>query len=192
MTPSGTHIGPAVPRSSNRNGAVKMTVRRVLASVSCVMLLAATASCGRKTDPLVPDSPRPEAVKNLTVTTRDTDAYLSWSTPLRNIEGKPLLAGDIALFRVFRAELDRENRRPRYKLVAEIGTAEPAPATIRDGIVLWTDRDVQYNRVYGYRVRVFSAQGGASEYSNEARAVPLPALAIPRNLAARAGHCQPG
>ncbi|MDH4163260.1 MAG: hypothetical protein OEW15_11315 [Nitrospirota bacterium] len=164
-----------------------MTIRRLFAVGSCAVLLAVICSCGRKTDPLVPDSPRPEAVRDLAVTTRDTEAYLSWSVPGRNIEGKPLLPGELALFRVFRAEIDRENRRPRYKQVAEIETREPAPAVIRDGTVLWTDREIQYNRVYAYRVRAFTANGGTSEYSNDVRAVPLPALAIPGNPAVRAG-----
>lgn len=172
---------------SGTSGAAGMTARQLLAIAVWIALLAGTGACGRKTDPLVPDSPRPEAVKNLSVTTRDTDAYLSWSMPVRNIEGKPIPIADIVLFRVFRADIDRESRRPRYKLVAEIKTTESGPATVRDGAVLWTDRDLKYNLVYGYRVRAFSSKGGASDYSNEVRAVPLPALAIPRSLKAQAG-----
>lgn len=155
--------------------------------VLCLALASALSGCGRKTDPLTPDSPRPEVVNDLVVTVRDTVAFLSWSVPARNVEGKPMETGEIRAFRVYRAEIDRKDRRPRYREIAEISMENPAPAVVRGAVITWRNENLQYSRVYGYRVRTYSAKGGASDYSNEARAVPLPALASPRGVHAQAG-----
>ena len=65
--------------------------------------------------------------------------------------------------------------------------ADPAPATVRDGIVSWSDPTLHYDRVYGYKVRAYSARGGVSPYSPEVRAVPVLSLAEPQRLTAVAG-----
>ncbi len=152
--------------------------------ILCLALASVSFGCGRKTDPLTPDSPRPEAARDLTATVRDTTAYLSWSFPAMNIEGKPMAPGEIEGFRVYRAEIERKDRKPRYRLIAEVPMAE---ATIRGTAVTWPDSDLQYGRVYAYRVRADSVRGGTSDYSNEARAVPLPSLSPPANVKAQAG-----
>lgn len=144
-------------------------------------------SCGRKTEPLTPDSPRPEAVTEIKALVRDSIAYLSWRVPVKNIEGKDMGPAELAGFRVYRAEIDRERRRPRYKQVAEISLARPAPAEVRGGLVYWSDTDLAYGRVYGYRVRVYGARGGVSQYSEEVRITPLLSLAAPKNVTAAGG-----
>lgn len=166
---------------------MSLQARRITVLGWLMALLALLCSCGWKTDPLIPASPRPEAVRNLAVTVRDAVAYLTWSVPQRNSEGKAMDASAIGGFRVYRAEIDRERRRLRYRQIAEMALASPAPATVRNGVVAWNDQDLQYGRVYVYRLRAFGVTGAVSEYSNEVRAVPAPSLAAPRNLAARAG-----
>jgi predicted small lipoprotein YifL len=163
------------------------TVFRRLAAAFLLLALTAAGACGRKTPPLVPDSPRPEAVKGLQAVTRDTVAFLSWPIPTRNIEGKNLSTADIRGFLVYRADIRSDRRRPRYKLVAELDMSSPIPAVLRDGRVFWSDHDLSFGHVYGYRVRTLSVRGGLSPFSEEARVAPLRSLAAPKGVAARAG-----
>jgi len=162
-------------------------LRAVHAAVA-VLLLASSVSCGRKTDPLTPDSPRPAAVTGLKVAVRDAVAYLSWPLPAQNAEGKGMDPADIRSFRVYRAEAVRDRKRPLYRQVVEISMTNPAPAEVRNGIVSWSDAGLQYGRVYVYRVRAYSTKGGVSGYSDEVRAAPLLSLSPPKNLAAEGGE----
>ena len=157
---------------------------RAVHAAAAVLLLASLVSCGRKTEPLIPDSPRPAAVTDIKVAVRDAVAYLSWPVPAKNAEGKGLDPAEIKAFRVYRADAGRDRKRPLYRQVAEISMADPAPAEVRKGIVHWSDTGLQYGRVYVYRVRAYSMRGGVSGYSDEARAAPLLSLAPPKNLAA--------
>ncbi len=157
-------------------------------AVCALALLVLLAACGRKADPLVPDSPRPDVVSDLRVTVRDNVAFLTWSVPVKNIEGKPLPAGDVKVFRIYRAEVERERKRLRYREHAVINMDKPEPAEVRNGRVLWSDPGLHYGRVYAYRVRAYGARGGVSAYSAEVRAAPLLSLAPPKNVAATAGE----
>jgi fibronectin type 3 domain-containing protein len=165
-----------------------MNIRRLwLIAVCLALALSAAIACGRKTPPLVPESPRPEAVKDLKAVTRDSIAFLSWPIPTRNIEGKNIGQADLRRFRVYRAEIGRDRKRPRYKLFVELDMANPAPASVRSGMVFWTDRNLRYGQLYGYRIRAVSARGGVSAQSDEARVAPLLSLAVPKGLVAQGG-----
>jgi hypothetical protein len=155
-----------------------------------LLSLALVASCGRKTDPITPPSPRPEAVKDVTAVVRDAVAFLSWPVPTKNVEGKDMSPSAILGFRVFRAEIERENKRARYRLVAEINLAKPAPAEVRGGRVYWSDANLRYGRVYGYRIRAMGVRGGMGQPSEEARVAPLLSLAAPKTLNAVGGDSQ--
>lgn len=161
-------------------------LRWIYAPVSLVLILALAASCGRKTDPLTPPSPRPEAVKDLKIATRDGVAFLSWAIPTKNVEGKDMNAADILGFRIYRAELE-PRKKARYKQIGEIDLSNPSPAEVRDGRVFWSDRNLRYGQVYGYRVRAISAHGGLSQPSEEARSAPLLSLAAPKRVKAVGG-----
>jgi fibronectin type 3 domain-containing protein len=154
---------------------------------ACLLLALTTAlACGRKTSPKVPDSPRPEMIEDIKVMTRDTDAFLSWPMPARNVEGRDITSADIQLFRIYRADIGRDRMKGRYKLYAVINMADPWPAEIRNNRVFWSDRNLKYGQVYGYQVRAVSVRGGVSPVSDEVRAEPLLSLAVPKGLAAQA------
>jgi len=161
--------------------------RRCALTWLTLICLALVASCGRKTDPLTPPSPRSEAVKNVDAVVRDAVAFLSWPIPTKNVEGKDLGPAEILGFRVFRAEIERDRKRARYKLVAEISLSKPAPADVRSGRVFWSDPNLRYGQVYGYRIRVVNVRGGMSQPSEEVRVAPLLSLAAPKLLSAVAG-----
>jgi hypothetical protein len=147
----------------------------------------AASACGRKTIPLVPDSPRPEAISATEAVARGAVVYLSWPLPTRNVEGKGIAPSDIRKIRIYRAELGRDRKMTRYKRYAEIDMKSPAPAILRNNVVTWTDDQVRYGQTYGYRIRAESTRGGVSPWSEEIRVMPQIALSAPKGLAAKAG-----
>jgi len=165
-----------------------MTIRAQWLFAACILLILTTsAACGRKTSPLVPDSPRPAMIQDIKAMTRDSVAFLSWPLPTKNVEGRSLATADVRQFSVYRAVIGRDTKKARYKLYAEIDVQNPSPAEIRNNTVFWTDANLNYRQVYGYRIRAISSRGGASPLSDEVRIVPLLSLAVPKGLAARAG-----
>lgn len=174
-----------------------MTIRsrRSLAILWMIAAFMLAGGCGRKTPPATPDSPRPEPVQNLKAVARDTAVFLSWPVPTKNVEGKDMGASWIGGFLVYRAEVERDRKRPRYRLIAELsmpgtvtGETSPLPSVeVRNGVALWTDRGLKYGRVYAYRIRAVSVKGGESVLSQEARVAPLLSLATPNNVTAAAG-----
>jgi hypothetical protein len=161
--------------------------RRCALLCLALLCLAPAASCGRKTDPLTPPSPRSEAVKDVQAIVRDAVAFLSWPIPTKNVEGKDMSPAEIFGFRVFRADIVRDRKRARYRLAAEISLSKPAPAEVRGGRVFWSDPNLRYGQVYGYRIRVVTVRGGMSQFSEEVRAAPLLSLAAPKTLSAVGG-----
>src|SRR5512143_3468258 len=106
---------------------------------ACLLALMATSACGRKTIPLVPDSPRPETISAVKAVARGAVVYLSWPLPTMNVEGKSIPPSDIRKIRIYRAELGRDYKMTRYKRYAEIDMKSPAPALLQNNIVTWTD-----------------------------------------------------
>jgi hypothetical protein len=100
--------------------------RRCALTCLALICLALVASCGRKTDPITPPSPRSEAVKDVKAIVRDAVAFLAWPIPTKNVEGKDMNPAEIHGFRVYRADIERDKKRARYKLVAEISLSAVA------------------------------------------------------------------
>lgn len=162
-----------------------MNIRSRWGIAACLMLVLVSASaCGRKTSPLIPDSPRPEAIQNIKAVTRDVIAFLSWPLPAKNIEGKSMDPSTIKQIRIYRAEFGKDRKKARYRPYAEINMADPAPAVVRNNVVSWSDRNLRYGQTYGYRIRSLSARGGISLPSEEVRVTPVIPLAAPRGFVA--------
>ncbi|MGE5174632.1 MAG: fibronectin type III domain-containing protein [Betaproteobacteria bacterium] len=162
-----------------------MNIRSRWGIAACLMLmLVIAAACGRRTNPLIPDSPRPEAIQNIKAATRDAVAFLSWPLPARNIEGKSMDPSSIVKIRIYRAEFGKDRKTARYRPYAEISMADPAPAVVRNNMVSWSDRNLKYDQTYGYRIRALSARGGVSSPSQEVLVTPVIPLAIPRGFVA--------
>lgn len=146
-----------------------------------------TGACGRKTDPVVPESPRPEAVQGVKAEARGATTWLTWPIPEKNVEGRSMNPAEIAQFRVYRTEIGRDAKRGRFKLLAEIDMKAPAPAMVRNNTVTWSDTGLRYGQTYGYRIRAVSARGGVSRLSEEILVTPSPPLAVPQDVEATAG-----
>jgi hypothetical protein len=159
-----------------------------LLAAGLVFAVALVASCGRKTEPLTPDSPRPEMVHDLKAVARDASVFLSWPVPTKNAEGKSMSPADLFGFRVFRAEIEQDRKRARFHQVAEIVLANPAPASIRNNAVFWSDGPLKYGRVYAYRVVALGIKGDVASPSAEVRTAPLLSLAPPRTIKAIGGE----
>ena len=155
-----------------------------LLAAGLVIVAALIASCGRKTDPLTPASPRPETVHDLKAVARDAFVFLSWPVTAKNAEGKSMSPADLFGFRVFRAEIEQDRKRARFHQVAEIALANPAPASIRNSAVFWSDGPLKYGRVYAYRVVALGIKGDVASPSPEVRTAPLLSLAPPRMVKA--------
>jgi len=152
----------------------------------CLLALTATPACGRKTTPLVPASPRPEAIKAVRAVSRGPVVYLSWPLPTRNIEGKSMDPSAIREILIDRAEPGRDHRKARYKRYAEIEVESLPPSLQRNNVATWADENVRYGQTYAYRLRAASAHG-VGPWSEEVRVVPQPSLAAPKDLAAARG-----
>ena len=120
-----------------------MNIRSRCIAACLVLMLVSAAACGRKTAPLIPESPRPEAIQNIKVVARGAVAYLSWPLPTRNIEGKSMDPSAIKQIRIYRAEVGKDRKKARYRPYAEIDMAAPAPATVRNNVVFWSDGNLK-------------------------------------------------
>jgi fibronectin type 3 domain-containing protein len=152
----------------------------------CLLALAAASACGRKTSPLVPDSPRPEAVKVTKAVSRGGVVYLTWQMPTRNIEGKSYDPSGIRKIFIDRAELGQDHKKPLFKRFAELDVADLPPSVLRNNAATWADGQVRYGEAYAYRLRAVSARG-ISPWSEPVRVVPQESLAAPQGLAAARG-----
>jgi fibronectin type 3 domain-containing protein len=123
-------------------------------------------------------------VKGIKALVRDNVAFLSWRVPAKNVEGKDMNPAEILGFRIYRAEIGDSRKKLRYREIANITMANPAPAEVRAGTVFWSDKNLRYGQVYSYRIRAMSARGGASQQSDEVRVAPLLSLAAPTNFTA--------
>ncbi len=161
--------------------------RCFITSACLALILVLAVSCGRKTKPLTPQSPRPEAVRGIVAVARDSVAFLSWRVPTKNEEGKDMNSADILGFRIYRAEIVAGRKKPRFKEFADISMAKPAPAEVRAGTVYWNDKDLRYGQTYDYRIRAVGVRRGLSALSEEVLVTPLLSLAAPKNFTAVAG-----
>jgi hypothetical protein len=163
-----------------------MNVRFRWCVAVCLLALLASSACGRKTTPLVPDSPRPEAIKVIKAVTRGPVVFLSWQLPARNVEGKSIHPSNIRKILIDRAEPVQDHKKARYKRAAEIYVEELPPSRLRNNVATWADENVRYGQTYLYRLRSESARG-VSPWSEEVRVVPQLSLAAPKGLAAARG-----
>jgi uncharacterized protein len=152
----------------------------------CLLALAAASACGRKTNPLVPDSPRPEAIKAIKAVSRGGVVYLTWQMPTRNIEGKGMNPSNVRKIFIDRAEPSQDHKKARYKRTAEIDVENLPPSLLRNNVATWADEHVRYGQTYAYRLRAASAHG-VSPWSEPVQIVPQASLAAPKGLAAARG-----
>ena len=146
-------------------------------SIAKTLLLAlfffsALAACGKKGDPLPPETKVPAPVSDLRAWSREGAVFLGWTIPTRNTDGSPLR--DLLGFKVFRQA--RPLSAPpcqecpqNFEAVAEIDVDYPRGARIEGGRVLWQDGGGRPQTEYTYFVAAYDSYKSPSPESNRVR-----------------------
>ena len=137
-----------------------------------LFLFSALGACGKKGDPLPPDTKIPAPVSDLRAWPREGAIVLGWTIPTRNTDGSALQ--DLLGFRVFR--LGRSLSSPpcqecpeSFETAAEIDVDYPRGARIEGGRVLWQDGRIQPQTEYTYFVRAYDSHKAPSPESNRVK-----------------------
>ena len=140
--------------------------------VFALLLFSSLAACGKKGDPLPPESKIPAPVSDLRAWPREGAVFLGWTLPTRNTDGSALQ--DLLGFRVFR--LGRPLSAPpcqecpqNFEAVAEIDVDYPRGARIEGGRVLWQDGRIKPQTEYTYFVTAYDSYKSPSPESNRVK-----------------------
>ncbi|MBN2469050.1 MAG: hypothetical protein JXD19_12990 [Deltaproteobacteria bacterium] len=137
--------------------------------VSVGFAVTLAVGCGVKALPVVPYSPIPRPINDLTVFSRMGAIVLQWSVPAQDAEGKKLSA--LGGFHVWRFlppvdEGDCPGCPERFHCIADIDYRFPQNARISQGKVTVWDDDVTKEGKYRYRITSYTTAGIESKASN--------------------------
>ena len=134
----------------------------IVVFVSCVLL----TSCGSKAPPVPPGTIRPKAIKNLSYRVIPEGIELSWSVPVKNIDGTPL--AKIKGFQLLKAEVPAKGAclgcPPPFGRPINI-PFEARPEKTRK--MAYEDRTLRSGMRYTYRVRTVKGWLNVSDPSNQ-------------------------
>jgi len=140
--------------------------------VFALLLFSSLAACGKKGDPLPPESKIPAPVSDLRAWPREGAVFLGWTIPTRNTDESALQ--DLLGFKVFR--LGRPLSAPpcqecpqNFEAVAEIDVDYPRGARIEGGRVLWQDGRIKPQTEYTYFVTGYDSYKSPSPESNRVK-----------------------
>ncbi len=160
----------------------------ILPSVALILVLSVAlfvTGCGRRGAPHPPAAAAPEAVMGLRAEAQTNSVLLTWTKPLRNLDGSPLY--DLQEFRLFRAT----GSGPVFDPVATIRASYPQNAVMRGPLYLYLDdgagRGLDPALHYTYRIQAVNARGLLSPMSQDVTVefqapppVPTGLRAVPR------------
>ena len=151
--------------------------------VAVCILAFMLAGCGKKLFPVPPGKLRPETIDDLKARVIPQGIELTWSVPVRNMDGSPMV--EIKSFDLFREEvpLDQycQGCPPRFGIPVEI-PFDAKPEEARK--MLYEDRTVKTGMHYLYAVRTVKGLLNRSDMSNRVGMVWHAPPAKPRQLAA--------
>jgi hypothetical protein len=148
-----------------------VTPRRLGRAAAVAVAVLALVACGKRGNPVPPQTRLPEAVIDLSGSAREDGIDLTWTLPRRRADGSRLFDPGVA--RVYRIE-DSGAGEPRpamrvrdriagYTEIAALPLKEPAAPEVQGGRVLYTDRrDLAAGRRYTYVVVTTDAEGRIS------------------------------
>jgi predicted small lipoprotein YifL/fibronectin type 3 domain-containing protein len=172
----GSRTAPAQNRVPSEPSLFFMSLSN-LSSIAKTLLLtllffSALAACGKKGDPLPPETRISAPVSDLRAWPREGSVFLGWTIPTRNTDGSGLQ--DLLGFQVFR--LGRPLSAPpcqecpqNFEAVAEIDMDYPRGARIEGGRVLWQDARVKPQNEYTYFVMAYDSYKASSPESNRVK-----------------------
>lgn len=131
-----------------------------------VLVLVAGVGCGKKGDPRAPELAVPETIRDLKAQAEGRGVVLTWSRPLRYVDGKELR--DLAGFAIFRKELSKtcpECPVP-YRERTTVNV-EDQEKFIKKRQFRFVDQELRPQTIYRYRVFSQLLDGSLSDPSNE-------------------------
>lgn len=145
---------------------------RFLVVCYCLLPLAFSlllAGCGKRGDPRAPELATPETIRDLRVKAESRGIALTWSRPMRYVDGKELR--DLAGFVIFRKEISKscpDCPVPyRERAVVNVEDQEKFMKTRQFRFI---DQELSSQTTYRYRVFSRLMDDSLSDPSNEAEA----------------------
>lgn len=126
------------------------------------VLMMALIGCGKEGPPLAPSRPGPVPVWDLAACCSGDGVELSWTLPLRRLDGSRL--DDLAGYLVLRSESSA------YNVVGEVRFREQGLTMMEGRQVVWKDAGPERESEVSYRVVTFTGSGEKSLPSNIASA----------------------
>ncbi len=139
-------------------------IKRLSLGLLCIFLLC-LVSCGRKDFPVPPGTLRPKPIKDLRLKVTEKGMKLTWSLPVRNMDGSPLPW--IKGFQLYRAGIPVEDSCDTCP--PEFGSPVwiPYKAEPEEGKkMIYEDRTVQPGYRYTYEVKTVKGWLNVSDPSN--------------------------
>ena len=142
--------------------------RQHAVAVVAVVVVVVLGACGRRGNPVPPETRFPQAVNDLTAVAREGGIELTWTVPRRRFDNSRILEpGVVRLFRVDdagtgdpRPALLHGDRIRGYTQIATFRLQEPPSPYLRGGRITYIDRSgLVFGRRYTYVVLTTDAQG---------------------------------
>jgi len=172
----------------------------VLGLAVLLMLAVSVIGCGKKGPPVAPERRLPAAPSGLAASIEGPAIVVRWTNPKHRLDNTPLR--DLTTVKLHRREDSADAAEPKaamlswgrvvgYDEIASISLANPAPAQIQGGGVMWTDTaPLRLGRRYVYVVTAIDGTGRSSPPSERLPVVFVAAPSPPRDPAAVAGDSQ--
>ena len=137
------------------------------------LCLAVFAGCGKKGEPRAPELATHETIRDLRAQAQDSGIALTWSRPMRYVDGKELR--DLAGFVIFRKEISQScpDCPAPFRERAAVNV-EDQEKFIKKKQFRFVDQELQPGTTYRYRVFSRLMDDSLSDPSNEAGATSKP------------------
>ena len=134
-----------------------------------LMVLCASAACGKKADPRAPELATPKVITNLTAHPAPGGIVLTWSRPTEYVDGRALK--DLASFVIFRKEVSPScpDCPVPYRQLTTVNV-EDQERFIQQKQYRYEDQAVIPKATYRYRIASQLFDGSLSAPSNEVEA----------------------
>lgn len=151
-----------------------------------LVLSCLVAGCGYKTNPRPATAAIPGEVGLVHAQAYPDRIILKWDVPVHNTDGSPLK--DISGFKVYRI-VERigeecEDCEAQKGTPTNIDFQNPANAVIKDGEVVFTDKNVDLGHTYSYAVTAYNLKGREGRASQDVAVVFDSPPPVPANLRA--------
>ncbi|HMK36764.1 MAG TPA: hypothetical protein VK463_16950 [Desulfomonilaceae bacterium] len=162
-------------------------MRKPGGGIFCILIVSSFLSaCGYKTSPRPATATVPGEIRSIDARAYPDRVILKWQIPSSNTDGSKLT--DTSGFKVYRAAQktgeECDNCEEKKIMHANVDFQNPSNATIADGDVTYTDKDVQPGNVYSYSVSTYNLKGREGRFSQDMSVLMDEAPAAPEGVRA--------